>query len=1749
MKKILNLFLCLAMVFSCLHLNVKASQVSDDANAYQIYPIPQNITYDGSSMIFNKEVVLVMEEGIDEATENYVKEVFDDFNISYTEGNEITTDFVVALGIKDSGGVADTALSYDFLDTDLFTKEDAYLLETNNNITRIIGADSDGVFRGVSTLKMMFASFNAEKLLNVKIQDYASMNVRGFIEGFYGIWNHEQRMSLQTFAKDVKMNTFVWASKSDPYHTGKWNQLYPEDQLAQIKELIAHGEATKCYFAWSIHMGNFFSGLSLTNTSLYETRWNQLIAKLTQLYDAGVRRFDFLNDDFGSGSHDDVVTVLNRINQEFIIPKGCEPITYCPQGYNKSWQGNRAEFNALKNLDDDISLYWTGDDVNAPITQDTVNYVLEHTGQNATFWLNYPVNEHAATGLFLGNINHYARDGVTNLNGIVSNPSKFGESNKVALFQLAALQWNNNNFSTYADEIWENSFSYIQPEVEDAFLTLGRNISNCPKSSRVGQGFPESEYIKPQLESVLAKAKAGILAANDSDVVTLKTEFNNILAAIDTFREDCENAVLVSELEPWLHSLTDVVTAAKASLEAAVALNQNDLSGAWSNFATASSAIATWESYKRCPSDEQDEHIARAGSKRLQPFAQNLINYVKGTLEPQLNPNYDGQTYKIVMGGQEQSIDANAMKMFDGSDSTYASYQIVQKKDDYIEVDLGRSKPVNDVRILQAQNDTHHDYFHKAVLEYSNDGVNYTSFDPQYNDTYLIEDSNVVARYVRFRLVETGTASKPDYWTFIREFTVNKKVPEQDRVYTNAEMFTHQPLTISGNMIGLTDIKDAYLCNNEYVGVKMKHPSILNSFKASVSTSKVKFYAGLNTSELVEIQDGDTSGIPFQYIFIKNTSGSDVEFDIDKFLVEAVLAHANPQYAESNLTQSLKEGNWANVFDGDYSTYAWTNEQQKVGDYITFDLGGSLLVENLTAVMSDGNPRMYNGVMEISNDGIQWQTVATVTNDNSRFEVPYRYIEASFEPILAHYVRLRFTGASGYYFKLHELEINKGVNTDSIQEIYSTPKDDSASMAIDGSLSTLFKMDTTSGDKLVYNVFGYNTLDSITILQDPNAISNATVRIKTKNGYETIGTLDESVKQLNVEPVPITQIELEFHGDEVGIYEIYLVREQGDDDRGTAVPPIEKEDGISTTLKNIALGKPVTVSGTSNGVKASINDGDSATKWDSDTVSKNMNGTYDDAYMHVDFGENIYTIYSTVIEYYNKVFPTKYCVQVSLDGYTWQTVYNGENAHAGPTHPVNTITFDKPVTARYMRVYFMELNNVAAGTGIGVNEWIVNGVENTGLVLSDFETLEPITVKFDALGTIRYKELLNVTLSKGDETLETITPAKWDYEVVENARPGTYIVPGSLMDAIEVPSTIKLEQVVNVKAGEVDKYELAIALEEAEEYLDNAYAYILESYLALKTAYDDATYAYNNVSSTQEEVDEALANLRNAIEALVPTPKVPAKVENVVAKDTNYKTITLTWDVAEHATAYEVYRKAYDSEEFKLYKTVEDTTVAITGVMTGKEYAFYVVAKNDSYVAEASETVTKATTLHGKVTLDIEKVSTSTFKLSWNKIDGATRFIVYRIRNDDKMKKVLTLGVKDLEYTTAELPYGDYQFILKAGRYDSKDRVMTDSSNTVEVSVEKVAPVVTLKAGTKSVKVSWKAMEGVTHYQVYRAASVNGKYTKLTTTKELSYTAKSLNSGKKYFFKVRGYKNYKSGEDIQYNVYTPYSTVKNATAK
>ena len=38
------------------------------------------------------------------------------------------------------------------------------------------------------------------------------------------------------FAKDYKMNSYVYAPKGDAYHTSKWDQLYPDETIKEFEK-------------------------------------------------------------------------------------------------------------------------------------------------------------------------------------------------------------------------------------------------------------------------------------------------------------------------------------------------------------------------------------------------------------------------------------------------------------------------------------------------------------------------------------------------------------------------------------------------------------------------------------------------------------------------------------------------------------------------------------------------------------------------------------------------------------------------------------------------------------------------------------------------------------------------------------------------------------------------------------------------------------------------------------------------------------------------------------------------------------------------------------------------------------------------------------------------------------------------------------------------------------------------------------------------------------------------------------------------------------------------------------------------------------------------------------------------------------------------------------------------------------------------------------------------------------------------
>lgn len=100
-------------------------------------------------------------------------------------------------------------------------------------------------------------------------------------------------------------------------------------------------------------------------------------------------------------------------------------------------------------------------------------------------------------------------------------------------------------------------------------------------------------------------------------------------------------------------------------------------------------------------------------------------------------------------------------------------------------------------------------------------------------------------------------------------------------------------------------------------------------------------------------------------------------------------------------------------------------------------------------------------------------------------------------------------------------------------------------------------------------------------------------------------------------------------------------------------------------------------------------------------------------------------------------------------------------------------------------------------------------------------------------------------------------------------------------------------------------------------------------------------------------------------------------------------------------------------------------------------------------------------------------------------------------------------------------------------RYDEYDTTtflnkcpMTDGSYTGaagKVTLKKVA-----SSGTSTLKLTWGKVNTATGYQIYYAASKNGKYEKLKTIKGgavTSYKATKLTPGKTYYFKIRAVSN------------------------
>ena len=125
----------------------------------------------------------------------------------------------------------------------------------------------------------------------------------------------------------------------------------------------------------------------------------------------------------------------------------------------------------------------------------------------------------------------------------------------------------------------------------------------------------------------------------------------------------------------------------------------------------------------------------------------------------------------------------------------------------------------------------------------------------------------------------------------------------------------------------------------------------------------------------------------------------------------------------------------------------------------------------------------------------------------------------------------------------------------------------------------------------------------------------------------------------------------------------------------------------------------------------------------------------------------------------------------------------------------------------------------------------------------------------------------------------------------------------------------------------------------------------------------------------------------------------------------------------------------------------------------------------------------------------------------------------------------------------------EYKFKIRAYEKNN-DNVLAGSFSDVysDVTLPGQVNLTNVSAtGASSVKLTWKAVDGVTGYMIYRLDTATGEYRQIATVKSartLFYSDQKLAAGKTYTYKVSAYKTYRNK-----NYRGAYSAEKQVTTK
>lgn len=277
-----------------------------------------------------------------------------------------------------------------------------------------------------------------------------------------------------------------------------------------------------------------------------------------------------------------------------------------------------------------------------------------------------------------------------------------------------------------------------------------------------------------------------------------------------------------------------------------------------------------------------------------------------------------------------------------------------------------------------------------------------------------------------------------------------------------------------------------------------------------------------------------------------------------------------------------------------------------------------------------------------------------------------------------------------------------------------------------------------------------------------------------------------------------------------------------------------------------------------------------------------------------------------------------------------------------------------------------------------------------------------------------------------------------------------------------------------------------------------------EESLKSNNAYEYTVRAYGNGGNSAHYVYKTLL--------YVGTPAATVKSTKSGVK--------ITWETVAGADKYRIYRKVSGGSYEKVTDVSGDKTSYVDSKAPNNKKLYY---KVKAYIDGQASACKSAGVNYLKAPDASVKNTSSGVKISWSKISGATKYVVYRKAGGaSSWSKVAT--VKTNYYTDKDVKSGKkYTYTVKAyngsfySSYDSK------GDGIYFVTSPKLSGATSSKSG---ITVKWNKISGASGYLVYRKTG-SGSYeriTKITSSSKVSYVDKSAAKGKTYTYRVYAYK-------------------------